>query len=421
MKKTELTHGQKKALEAFRSGKNVFLTGEAGTGKSFVLNRFLESIPEDRKVLICAPTGIAAINIKGVTMHRVFKIPPRPLSPFDAPETIRDELLSAEVIIIDEISMCRFDIFQFAANAILTAERKSGIRKQLIVVGDFFQLPPVVTDKDRDILCSLWDTKDIGDAFAFQAPLWKAFDFVNVVLDEPVRQLGDPEFITHLNAIRKGDKTALGWFNDHTAEEEQRGISLCPTNREAAAINEREAEKLSGSFTRFTAICYGKVTSADKPTDDILRLKPGMQVMALINDRDELFQNGSLGIILSISAKSNSITVKFENGNVTTVVPYVWNVYEPELSEDGTLIMKVIGRYIQLPIRIAYAITIHKSQGQTFSSANLTPSCFAIGQLYVAISRMRNVSSLHLTKKIRPSHLKTSRQVVDFYRMEMAV
>lgn len=413
---TTMTKGQLKALEAFRSGRNVFLSGEAGTGKSFILNHFLGELPPDSCTLVCAPTGIAAINVHGATMHRTFGIPPRPLISNDEPKQLSKELLQAKRIVIDEISMCRFDVFDFVARCILKAERISGIHKQLILIGDFFQLPPVLRDEDRVILCQHWGEDCVGDGYAFRAPRWKDFDFVNVLLTEQVRQQDDADFAAHLNAIRTGDSSAIKWFNRHAARDVQQGISLCPTNREAAAINAKAVSLLPGVPTTFRSYCTGKVSPSDKPTEDILTLKPGMRVMSLVNDRENRYQNGSLGTIKSISEESRSITVLFENGQCASISPFTWEITEPSLNNEGHIEMKTIGTFVQLPVRVAYAITIHKSQGQTFSSANLSPSCFAMGQLYVAMSRLTSISGLHLTKKINPKYLKTSQDVLEFYR-----
>ena len=208
----ELTAKQKQAYELMKSGANVFLTGEAGTGKSFVLNQFLNK-RED--ILVCAPTGIAAINVKGATLHRTFKVPLRPIGPEQKGRKPTELILRTKCFVIDEISMCRFDVFHFVAKIIMRAEEMArtlnlerGVqiypeKKQIICCGDFFQLPPVITDRDREVLESLWG--DIGDGFAFRSPLWEKFQFQTVMLDEVMRQKKDSAFVENLNYIRKAN------------------------------------------------------------------------------------------------------------------------------------------------------------------------------------------------------------------------
>lgn len=412
-----LTKCQQRALNAFKSGRNVFLTGEAGTGKSFVLNRYLESIEGRQNAIICAPTGIAAINVNGATLHSVFGIPTRPLTPYDRPEIVSKVVLRADVIVIDEISMCRFDVFQYVAYSIKLAEEITGKQKQIIVVGDFFQLPPVITYKDKKILDQVWGKGTYGDGFAFHAPLWNEFNFEFICLDQPMRQLNDPAFISNLNKLRIGDCSAIQWLNSHVSTSVQKdGICLVPTNKEANEINNRAADKLSGEYELFEATSYGKVLPGDKKTADKLRLKTGMQVMMLVNDRAGRYQNGTIGIIKVMDSETNSITVRFDDGVSAEVAPYHWVIENYVLNEDDGTISKVpVGHFNQLPVKPAYAITIHKSQGQTFEKVNLNPACFASGQLYVAVSRLTSIAGLHLIRNISLHALKTSPDVLAFY------
>ena len=261
-----LTNSQKRAIDAFKSGRNVFLSGEAGTGKSFVLNYYLSGIL-GKNVIICAPTGIAALNVGGVTMHRAFAIPTHPLGPKEEPEQISKELLRADVIVIDEISMARFDAFQYVAKSIRRAEEESGRHKQLILVGDFFQLPPVITDKDRKILEAMWGRYMVRDGFAFQAPLWKSFDFVSILLTDSMRQRDDKPFLDCLNQLRKGNPDCIKWLNSNACKSDVPGIKIkiCPLNKDVERINAAESDKLEGSYSVFKSTVYGKVLPAEKP------------------------------------------------------------------------------------------------------------------------------------------------------------
>ena len=381
-----LTNSQRRAIEAFESGRNVFLSGEAGTGKSFVLNYYLAGI-HGKNIIVCASTGIAALNIDGITMHRAFAIPTHPLGPNDKPEQISKELLSADVIVIDEISMARFDAFQYVAKSIHMAEEKSRRHKQLILIGDFFQLPPVVTTHDRDILETMWGREMVRNGFAFQAPLWNSFDFVNILLTDSMRQRDDQSFLNCLNQLRQGKPDCIKWLNSNASKSDVPGIKICPRNRDVERINSVESDKLEGAYFVFKSTVYGKVLPADKPAPDCLRLKVGMQIMTVVNNGN-LFQNGSIGVITAIDKETSTITVGFPNGKETEIAPFVWKIKDYCLNENNELETKVVGVYSQLPIKVAYAITIHKSQGKTFESATLDPSCFAPGQLYVAVSRL---------------------------------
>lgn len=403
-----LKPSQQIAFNMMMSGRNVFLSGEAGTGKSFVLRHFLDHVTNS-KVLVCAPTGIAAINVHGATIHRTFKAPIGPI--LQEPREVSDIVREAEIIIIDEISMCRCDLFDYVAKTIVKAEnmQPNKPKKQLIVVGDFYQLPPVITDQDREVL-------EIAEGFAFQADMWGHFDFATVVLTEVVRQ-NDVDFVTNLNGVRKGDTSCLAWINANAAKKENEGIHLCATNKTAADINNRAMRSLKGRIKKYTAIEQGEVTESDRATAQELSLKVDTRVMMLINDKEDRFQNGSLGTIEELDR--DFLVIRLDNGKTVNVERYTWEITKYEIVTDSSgkkkLEQKIIGTFTQFPVKIAYAITIHKSQGQTYDSANLHPSCFAAGQLYVALSRVKSMKGLHLVAPIKDDYLITSQSVLDFY------
>lgn len=403
-----LTAKQQEALGLMMAGHNVFLSGEAGTGKSYVLREFLSRT--DRKVMVCAPTGIAAINVAGSTLHRVFGIPIEPILPSRIAKS-QETVEKADVIVIDEISMCRFDVFEFVANSIRKSENNTE-PKQLIVVGDFLQLPPVLTDKDRKVLEEGWGADVVGDGFAFNAPSWKTFGFRTVVLNEVVRQQGNIDFVHNLNAIRRGNTAALEWFNKNHAVKMQPGITICPKNAQIERINSTETNKLKTKTKLFEAEIRGSVAPSDKPTADTLRVKPEMRVMTLVNDPEGVYQNGSLGTVQKING--DRVIVEFDEGGSAEIEPYKWSVYSYEIKDDE-VIKTEIGSITQLPLKPAYAVTIHKSQGQTYDSVNIDPTCFAPGQLYVALSRCKEIKHLHLLSKIKQEYLLTSKEVLDFY------
>ena len=424
-----LTQDQKRALQVLESGENVFLSGEAGTGKSFVLNEYIRS-HKNKNMLVCAPTGIAAINVGGATLHRVFKVPVSVIRPGELNTKPDRSIQKADVIIIDEISMCRFDIFEYVVRTIRNAERmeqnKAEIQamsegrvpklikpKQIIVVGDFYQLAPVITPADREVLATYWDMDSFGDGFAFESPLWQEQNFRNVVLKEIVRQKGDKDFVMNLNRIRRGDVGGIRWFNENTGRIPiPDSIYLCGTNRAADTINEQESEGIPGEPTVYSAKTSGQVQMSDKMTKDTLELKVGMQVMTVVNDIEEGYQNGSIGKIVWL--KKDSVGVELDTGKIVSVKPYDWEILGYEVQEDE-LEKIVLGNFKQIPLKVAYAITIHKSQGQTYTSANIAPDCFAVGQLYVALSRVQTIEGMTLEHDIRGRALKTSRYVQAFY------
>ena len=400
---------QQPAFDILMSGKNTFLSGEAGAGKSFVLRAFIDALKILKKnVLITAPTGVAAINVGGTTLHRAFKAPTGPIVDPSSKST-NNVVKSADVIIIDEISMCRQDLFSFVGTKIKNAYIKTGKQIQVVVVGDFFQLPPVITNTDKSVL------GEIGKGFAFQSPLWQFFKFTPVILTKVVRQ-DDINFITNLNKIRVGDKSGIDWINANASPDLNDGIYLCGVNKLASDINLKKLEELDAEEVVYDAEETGIVSAQEKATDEHLSLKVGAKVMFLINDSMGRYTNGSLGVIKKCCRDYVIVNI----GDTDIIVQYhTWEVYDYEVVRDGkkAKLKKVLrGSFSQLPLRLAYAITIHKSQGQTYDKVNLYPDCFECGQLYVALSRATSTKGLHLMSPLSFKALRTAPEVLNFYR-----
>lgn len=420
--KNELTSDQKIAYEYMKSGENVFVTGEAGTGKSFVVNRFIAEMEKQHKnILVCAPTGIAAINVGGATIHRCFQASLEPqinIRIKTAPKCVQD----ADIIIIDEISMCRVDLFDYVVRVIAKAEELSLKRKQLIVIGDFFQLPPVTTKEDRQVLEKVYP--DYKKGFAFESKNWVDFHFKVVVLKNVKRQ-NDSVFIQELNKVRIGNPSSIDYFNKNASKEKiNNGIILCARNAVAKKINEEELDKISSRATIYKSQVNGDVKASDKPTEDALRLKVGARVIVLINDSESnRFQNGSLGEVVAL--EKECVHVKIDK----TQEEIMFNKHEWEIenytveeqSEHGETYKNVkkqkVGSFKQIPLKLAYAITIHKSQGQTYDKVNLIPYSFSCGQLYVALSRVKSIQGLCLLQRMTQEYLICDSKVKEFYNI----
>lgn len=405
-----LTEKQSEALDILNTGCNAFITGGAGTGKSYLLRQYIAGVG-NKKVMLCAPTGIAAINIGGSTLHRVFFAPTGPISPGAYQEHPSAALNRADIIVIDEISMCRLDLFEYVMRTIMNLDASK--KRQIIVVGDFYQLPPVSTDNEKDFLKKYWDISDLRRGYAFQSPLWEELEFKGIVLTEVVRQ-DDKTFIDNLNMIRRGIPKAVDWFNENSAKDEiQDAIYLCGTNIEADRINSEYTKKLYAEGRAYHASIEGSINQDDKPTDEVLELKLGMQVMTVANNEKEGYRNGTIGVVEALN--DDNIDVRLSDGSLICVREKSWDIYDYEVVGDE-LEKKVVGRFTQLPVKIAYAITIHKSQGQTYDKVNISPKCFEDGQLYVALSRVTHVEGMHLMSRMHRYDLKTSDDVKFFYR-----
>ena len=409
---------QNHALKALNSGVNTFITGGAGVGKTTVLKEFIcKQAQKGKNIMITAPTGIAALGIGGVTLSKAFKIPfgvlTYKIKQLDAP----DELVNSDIVIIDEISMCRIDTFDFICNKILNANvrrRNMGMKTiQLVVVGDFFQLPPVMTNKEKELLNNYYGF-DIGLGFAFMSKFWKMFKFYNIMLTIVERQ-HDKEFVENINKIRVGSKAYIEQIVSMSSPVKiDRGIMICSVNSEVNRINTEELNKIPGKSVTYTAQKTGDATEQDVIADEMLTLKLGARVMVLANI--DQAANGTLGVVKGLY--SDGVVVELDNGVQVALGEYKWEVYNYRLVEvDGEekLEQFVSGTFTQIPLKLAYAITIHKSQGQTYDSINISPYCWECGQLYVAISRARDIARVYFNYKPSTSYIVVSLNVIKFY------
>lgn len=418
--KITLTKQQYFALKTMLDGHNTFITGKAGTGKSFIVKTFIDEVNKLHKnIIICAPTGIAALNIGGVTIHRCFQISLEPqINPII--KQIPSQIKQADIIIIDEISMCRIDLFEYMIKVIEKAKKKI----QLIVVGDFFQLPPVTTNNERIVLKKIYPDYDKG--FAFESSKWQDCNFTTINLTKVIRQ-NENDFIAHLNMIRIGDKKGIAYFNQQSNNNQfSKGITLSALKSVVNQINQSELAKITTPAFTYQAKISGDVKASDKPTDDLLELKTGARVMVLINDNDLInYQNGSLGTVVSL--KKDAVLVKLDQTGKTIAFTYheweIENYVVETINIDNGKQHRIkknkIGSFTQIPLKLAYAITIHKSQGQTYEQINLLPYSFDCGQLYVALSRVKSIKGLHLSKPMKSEYLICNDNVKKFYQLDI--
>lgn len=433
MTNVTFTPDQQAAFNDLVAGKNVFLTGNAGTGKSFVLTQFIEHLNDNcQDFLALAPTGIAALNLpEGSTIHRTLGIDTKFQDPTVKVTKIPEVLEYADTIIIDEISMCRVDLFEKVIKMIQRAETKYKSKKQLVLVGDFSQLPPVVNMKNDGLNMNQHYADNMG-GWCFKSHFWNELSITEHLLTTTVRQK-DPVLVDNLNKARRGNIECIDYFNQHAVasaadiDESDDPMYLCCTNKTADNINSQRVASVGNSLEVSWGKKIGEVKSSDQPAPYKLELCIGAKVMTLINDRDGRYCNGSIGHIKDIDydwgGNIEKVTVEFENEHVCTIEKHKWDitrsVVKTTTDKNGNAVKSIeqetIGCYKQLPLKLAYAITIHKSQGLTFDNVAVETTTFADGQLYVALSRCTNAEGLQLFPPITNDRLKASKDVEEFY------
>ncbi|MGB4762013.1 MAG: PIF1 family ATP-dependent DNA helicase [Candidatus Saccharimonas sp.] len=401
------------------SNNNVYITGKAGTGKSLLLEYF---VGHTRKtVAVVAPTGIAALNVGGMTIHSFFKFPPDVIDPknVNVDYKTREILRNIDAIVIDEVSMIRVDLMEGISAKLQIARRDDrpfgGC--QMIMFGDLYQLPPVVTDGQLH----RYFNHNYGGIYFFNAPSIEKTNLQIYELSNIFRQK-DPEFREVLNAIRNGDGSpeVLSKLNVRTGVQipETGFVTLAGTNNIVSRINHKKLAELEGVEREYQAEVWGDIKEQSFPTEKKLKLKIGAQVMMLKNDEEKprRWVNGTLGVITRLGAESVRVNI---DGVEHTVNQATWKKYRYDYDhEERKLTKQVVSEFTQLPMRLAWAITIHKSQGQTYESVavDMSAGAFAHGQTYVALSRCKSMEGLYLTTAIRREDVIVDQEIVDFMK-----
>jgi RecA/RadA recombinase len=411
-----LTDEMKRAIELIENtGEILYITGKAGSGKTTFLKHIVQNI--QKKFVVTASTGVAAVNAGGVTLHSLLGVPLGVNNPNEEIKAdfheARHALLNAiDILIIDEISMVRPDTIDYIDQKLRICRESDlpfgGV--QLVMFGDLYQLPPVVTDNEKDVLLQFYD-----GIYFFYAHVLKNCGFQVIEFNQIFRQ-SDPRFIEILNNIRSyrvtdediedlealRDKKNIDDFNSQY-------IHVCSYRKDVQRIN---GDLLGEPTHTFYAEIKDDFNIKAAPCDNKLKLRVGARVMIIVNDCNHLYYNGSLGVVEKIG--NESITVKLDSGYSVTVKRYEWTAYDYRI-QDGKIQSVVKGTCRQFPVILAWAITVHKSQGLTFSNVAIhAKSFFCSGQLYVALSRCTSLEGIVSDVFINKKHILPDYELLSF-------
>lgn len=421
------------------TNQNIFLTGKAGTGKTTLLKRIKEE--SSKKMVVVAPTGVAAMNAKGTTINSFFQLPTGSFYPGEISlQNLQSGIVSIqsivtdlsysrektnllnelELLIIDEVSMVRCDLMD-VIDAVLRAVRKNNMPfggVQLLLIGDLYQLPPVTKREDWTFLSSVYLSP-----YFFEGHVIRRNPLLQIELTKVFRQT-EPEFVNILNSIRNNQITAgdLALLNrrydpQFIATDELNPIIITSHNAEANAINKAKLDELPGEEYTFDGEVNGEFREAGLQAEQALKLKEGAQVMFIKNDSgdDRKFYNGKIGKVKSI--KGTEIYISFANEEDLLLEKSSWQSFEYKTDPDQVIVQQQVGEFLQYPIKLAWAVTIHKSQGLTFDHAIIDAGkSFIAGQVYVALSRVRTLNGLILRSKISTESLRSNVEVINYMK-----
>jgi len=423
----ELTPQFKKTLKLLdETGQSLFITGRAGTGKSTLLDYFRQTTP--KKVVVLAPTGVAALNVKGQTIHSFFSFRPdiTPEKVKRLPALKQKLIKSLDALIIDEISMVRADLLDCVDLALRLNRGFEDLPfggLQMILIGDLYQLPPVVTPREQAVFSGHYESPYFFSAGVFRD---KNFRLEYIELDKVFRQK-DQTFLELLNAIRNRSisEEQLARLNSRCLpgfkpKEGEFYITLTSTNEAADDLNQEQLNRLPGETRSYQGEMEGEFDQAYLPTSQVLTLKEGAQVMLLTNDSYGRWVNGSIGRIEEIIRPEEGaevIMVRLSSGELVDILPHQWEIFHFEYDQKkNKIVSRVVGIFIQYPLRLSWAVTIHKSQGKTFDRVvvDIGRGAFAHGQVYVALSRCTSFEGLVLKKPIKKGHILMDYRVVRF-------
>lgn len=418
-----LSHEFKEILDQLEYSKNnIFITGRAGTGKSTLLQIFRDTTR--KRIVVLAPTGIAALNVKGQTIHSFFGFPPKMMDQKDIVKRKNYRLFcNVDMIIIDEISMVRADLID-NIDRFLRINR--GINRpfgdvQMIFFGDLFQLPPVVsTPFEKQYFSTFYPSP-----YFFDARVFDEWDMRIIELHEVYRQK-EKAFINLLERIRTQsfDYDDIMSLNERCVpipDEKSYYITLCSRNDIAQHINDSELQKIPMPSITHTGLITGLFDIKLIPADLQLTIKEGAQVMFVKNDTQKRYVNGTIGIVSQCTENDILVSVEKDNGDteIISIEKEIWEIvkYDKDPTDPSRIVSQVVGTFQQYPIKLAWAITIHKSQGKTFDKViiDLGKGAFESGQTYVALSRCKTFEGIVLANPVTPRDIILDDRITEYY------